>query len=137
LLFITFLSVLTAKQTLFLLNTVFTIKLTLFRVIHLGCKVANKHRPFLLSIDDLHAKASLRRHDQYKTIFITPDRTKLECEKNKKAVEELKKRHANGEKGLTVCNGYVVARQPQINTNIVLTSQNSAERSAEFFLMTL
>jgi len=68
----------------------------------------------------------LRRHDQYKTIFITPDRTKLECKKNKKAVEELKQRRANSEKGLMVCNGYVVAGQPQINTNIVLTSQNSA-----------
>jgi len=60
----------------------------------------------------LHAKASilqhshlLRRHDQYKTIFIIPDRTKFEYEKNKKAVEELKKRHANGEKGLMVPNG--------------------------------
>ena len=51
---------------------------------------------------------------------------KLEHEKNKKAVEELKKRRANGEKGLMVRNGHVVAWQPQINTSIVLTSHNSA-----------
>ena len=51
---------------------------------------------------------------------------KLEREKNKKAIEELKKKRANGEKGVMVRNGHVVARQPQINTNIVLTSQNSA-----------
>ena len=37
----------------------------------------------------------------------------LNMKKNKKAVEELKKRHTNGEKGLMVHNGYVVARQPQ------------------------
>jgi len=51
---------------------------------------------------------------------------KLEHEKNKKAVEELKKRRANGEKGLMVRNGHVVVWQPQINTSIVLTSHNSA-----------
>jgi len=48
-------------------------------------------------------------------VFITPDRTKLEREKNEKAVEELKRRRANGEKGLMIWNGHVVARQLQFS----------------------
>jgi len=40
---------------------------------------------------------------------------KLEREKNKKAVEELKRRRANDEKDLIIWNGHVVARQLQLS----------------------
>jgi len=104
-----------------LLNAVFTLKITPSKVIRLGGKTPNKHRPLLLSIDDLDVKASivsrshlLRQHDRYKSVFIVPDRTKLEREKHKRVVEELKRRRTNGEKGLIIRNGHIVIRQPQM-----------------------
>jgi len=39
----------------------------------------------------------LKRHEQYNSIYIVPDRTKLERIKHKRVVEELKRRKANGE----------------------------------------
>jgi len=89
---------------------------TPFKIVCLGGKTTNKDRPLLLSIDDLDIKASIPLcvHISYnvtintrQSLLATHDRTKLECEKNKKAVEELKGRHANGEKGLIMQSEHV------------------------------
>ena len=55
----------------------------------------------------------LRHHEQYKIVFIVPDRTKLERIKHKKAVDELRQRCNKGETGLLIRNGIVIKRQPR------------------------
>ena len=42
----------------------------------------------------------LKKHDDFKNVFIAPDRSKLERIKHKKAVDELKQRRAKGETAL-------------------------------------
>jgi len=44
-------------------------------------------------------------------VNIVPDRTKFECIKHKKAVDELLQRHTKGESGLIIRNGIVTVRQ--------------------------
>jgi len=71
---------------------VFNLDLSILKSVRLGPKINNKHRPLLLTVEDLEDKIYLishshflRRHDQYKSIFIPPDRTKLERLKHKKS----------------------------------------------------
>ena len=45
-------------------------------------------------------------------VFIVPDRSKLECIKHKKAVDELRQWRAKGETTLMIRNGVVVRRKP-------------------------
>jgi len=101
---------LTADIELFkaLSNTVFKLDLDVAKAIRLGLKVPNKHRPLLLTIEDVDDKTYmlshshfLKRHEQFNSIYIVPDRTKLE---HKRVVEELKKRKANGEVYLIIRN---------------------------------
>ena len=69
------------------------------RVIRLGRKIKEKHRPLLVSFENMDDKAVvvsrsylLHHNEQYKTVFIAPDRTKLEQEKHKRLIAELKER---------------------------------------------
>ena len=59
-----------------------------------------------------------------------PDRTKLECIEQKKAVDdhELRQRHAKGETGLLIRDGVVLKRQLCLSPSS--TSQNSNQSSA-------
>jgi len=50
-------------------------------------------------------------------VYIVPDRTKLECNKHKKAVDELQQRRAKGESCLIICNGIVTVRQAHPSSN--------------------
>jgi len=50
----------------------------------------------------------LHRHHQFKSIFIVPDRTKVELEKHKKLVSELKQ--SEGETNLMIKNGNIIVR---------------------------
>ena len=45
---------------------------------------------------------------QFQKVFVTPDRTQLECEKHKRLVTELKKRRFEGESGLIIKNGAII-----------------------------
>jgi len=61
----------------------------------------------------------LRHHDQYKSVFIAPDR--VEQDKHKRTVEDLKRRHTNGKTGLIIRNG---VKQPSSTRSSV--DQNSS-----------
>ena len=94
---------------------VFKLDLSILKAVRLGSKNTNKHRPLLLTIEELDDKNYLisyshflRHHEQYKSIFIAPDRTKLERIKHKKAVDELRQRRAKGETGLIIRNDVVL-----------------------------
>ena len=82
---------------------VFKLDLGIVKAVHLGPKIANKHRPLLLTVNELNDKNYLishshflRRHEKFNKVFVVPDRTKLERLKHKNAVEELKQRCAKG-----------------------------------------
>ena len=57
-----------------------------------------------------------------------PDRTKLECIKHKKAVDELRQRRTKGETSLLIRDGVVLKRQLYLSPSS--TSQNSNQSSA-------
>ena len=84
-------------------NSVFKHNGNVNRMLRLGKKVPNKHRPLLLGFENyehkglLLSRAHLLRHsDQYNDVFIAPDRTKFEREKYRKLVVELKERRSIG-----------------------------------------
>ena len=90
------------------------------KVIRLGKRFEDKCRPLLVGVEDLSHKTtvlarapSLRHHTQYKDIYIAPDLTKFQREKNRKLVNELKHRKANGENNLVISNGTIVPRKPR------------------------
>ena len=87
------------------------------KILRLGKKVPNKHRPLLLGFEHYEDKGLLfcrthllQHNDQYNDVFIVPDRTKFEREKHKKLVVKLKERQTKGESGLIIQNSAVVAR---------------------------
>ena len=51
------------------------------------------------------------------SIYIAPDRTKLERAKHRKLVEELKDRRSKGETSLVIRNGTIVQKQPNCNNS--------------------
>jgi len=119
---------------------VFKLDLSILKAARLGPKNTNKHRPLLLTVEELDDKNYLishshflRHHEQYKTVFIVPDRTKLERMKHKKAVDELRQRRTKGETGLIIRNGIVMKRQPRSNVpnshQSVSSSHNSDQSS--------
>ena len=87
-------------------SSVFNCNVKISKVLRLGKKIANKHRPLLLGFEHYDDKVLilshahlLRHNDQYSDVFIVPDRTKFEREKHKKLVAELKERRTKGESG--------------------------------------
>ena len=82
-----------------LLETAYGLKCPINRVICLGRRIENKHRPLLVCFECIDDKAIvvsrsylLCHHDQFKKVFVVLDRTKIECEKHKRLVTELKKK---------------------------------------------
>ena len=53
----------------------------------------------------------LRRHSQFKNIYVSSDMTKFQRQKHKKLVQELKKRRERGERNLIILNGEIVMRR--------------------------
>ena len=49
-------------------------------------------------------------NEQYKTVFIASDGTKLEQEKHKRLVAELKEKISEGEENLIIRNGQITVR---------------------------
>ena len=113
-------------------SSVFNCNVKISKVLCLGKKIANKHRPLLLGFEHYGDKVSILSHtyllchnDQYSDVFIVPDRTKFEREKHKKLVAERKERHTKGESSLIIRNGAIVARPPwpgsNSTTNVTIT----------------
>ena len=78
----------------------------------------DKTRPLLIVLDDLSHKEFivshsyyLRRHSQYKNIYVSTDMTKFQRDKHRKLVQELKQRRERGEKNLIILNGEIVLRR--------------------------
>ena len=95
-------------------DTVFKLDLDVTKAIRLGPKIPNKHRPLLLTVEDVDDKTFmlshshfLKRHEQYNKVYLVPDRTRLERAKHKRVVDELKQRKANGETNLIIRNGII------------------------------
>ena len=117
---------------------VFKLDLSIVKSVRLGPKITNKHRPLLLTVEELDDKNYLishshflRRHDQYKNIFIAPDRTKLERLKHKKAVDELRERRAKGESGLLIRNGVVIKRHLRPSASASHSSDAPTSQSSD------
>jgi len=73
---------------------VFKLDISILKAVRLGPNITSKHRPLLLTVEDINDKQYLlshphflRRHEQYNKIFIVPDRTKLERIKHKGVVD--------------------------------------------------
>ena len=111
-----------------LFSTVFNVKVQSTRTVRLGRRNDSKARPLLVCFEDavvrgkiLSQSGRLRKHEQFKNTYISPDRTKLEREKHQKLVTELKRRRSNGEQNLVIRNNTIVTitrrSQPFNNTD--------------------
>ena len=114
-------------------DTVFKLDLDVTKAIRLGPKIPNKHRPLLLTVEDVDDKTFmlshshfLKRHEQYNKVYLVPDRTRLERAKHKRVVDELKQRKANGETNLIIRNGIISQRQPRVNIIAETTNTQQA-----------
>ena len=101
-----------------LCKRIFDINVNVTKILRLGKHVENRARPLLVVVDDLSHKEFLvshsyylRRHSEYKDVYITTDMTKYQREKHRKLVQELKQRREKGEKGLMILNGEIVLRR--------------------------
>jgi len=100
-------------------QVVFSEQFAVSKVIRLGKRSEDKdrHRPLLVGLNQESNKVSLlvnssklRRHDMYKNVYLSPDRTKFERLKYKKLVEELKERRSKGETNLIIRNNTIISR---------------------------
>lgn len=112
-----------------LCKTVYSEEFAVNKILRMGRRIENKHRPLLVVFKHetdksflLTNSARLRKHDVYKTVYFSPDRTKFERLKHKKLVEELKQRKAKGETNLMIRNNAIVNRRT--NTSSVATPNN-------------
>ena len=81
--------------------TVFCIKVAIIKLIRLGKRQDNKARPFLITMENLHDEEIaisnsylLHHYELYKTIYISPDKTKYQRNRPKQLVEELKRQES-------------------------------------------
>ena len=81
------------------LQIVFDMGIKITKILQLGKPNEGNTRPYLIVLDNLSHKELivshsnyLRRHSQYKNIYIWTDMTKFQCDKPWKLVQELKQR---------------------------------------------
>jgi len=93
---------------------VFGIDVKLNKTTRLGRKI---DRPLLVCLDDasvrdviLYQTGKLRKFEQHKNVYISPDRTKFKRQKHQKLVQELKRRRESGEQNLVICNNSIVTQ---------------------------
>ena len=107
-------------SALSLIKSVYNLESPITRVdqVHLGKKdyYKDKHRPLLVCFENVDDKAVvlsqaylLHQKEQFKMVFVAPDRTKLKREKHQRLVAELKERKSKGE-NLMIRNGQIIAR---------------------------
>lgn len=113
-----------------LCNTVFGIKVGIVKSLRLGKKQDNKSRPFLITMESLQHKEMitansyfLRRHELYKSVFISPDMTKYQRGKRKELVEELKRRRIK-EPNLVIRDGVIITRATRSGQVVNQTDRN-------------
>lgn len=99
------------------------------KLFRLGRKAQNRHRPLLVRFDSendrqsiLSAAPRLRLSDEFKQVYIVNDKTKVERERHKQVIIELKRRRSNGETNIFVRNGNIVSGRPHTEP----MQQNSA-----------
>ena len=102
-----------------LCSSVYGCSFSVAKSLRLG-KKTEKCRPLLISLckeedkfELLSRSFLLRRNESYKNVFLAPDRTKLEREKHKSLVSELRARRTRGESGLVIRNGNIVKVKSQ------------------------
>jgi len=83
-------------------------------VVRLGKRIPDKHRLMKVTVDSVSSKIQalrnakrLRNTQHWKEVFVTPDMTPKEREKNKALREELKRRRDDGEEHLVIRNGEI------------------------------
>ena len=110
------------KKFLKFLSSCFFKEFPVNKIIRLGKHIENndRHRPVLVVLQDesnktflLTNSSKLHQHDSYKSVYLSPDRTKFERLKYKKLVEELKERRSKGETNLIIRNNAIIARPSQ------------------------
>ena len=109
------------------------------KLFRLGRKIDNKYRPLLVGLSSeadkqnlLSAAPHLRSSKEFKQVYINTDMTKLEREKHRKVVAELKRRRSSGESNLIIRNGTIVSRRSppdtmQVNSEAVHSSAQTSE----------
>ena len=118
------------------IKSVFDLDVNLTKVACLGRRNESKPRPLLISHEDVLARGSilfqsgkLHNFDQHKNVYIAPDRTKMEREKHRKLVDELKRRRSSGEQNLVIRNGVIVSiirrHQSSVPSNPSTSNQHS------------
>jgi len=114
-----------------LFSTVFNVEVQLMRTVRLGKRNDSKARPLLVCLNDavvrgtiLSQSGRLRKHEQFKNTYISPDRTKMEREKQQKLVTELKRRRLNGEKNLVIRNNTIITITRRSQTSTITDSNN-------------
>ena len=105
------------KNHLFLCSTVFDLNVEVDKVLRLGRRLEEKHRPLLVRLTSecdkyavLFQAPHLRFHDQYKRVFISQS----ERVKHKSLVQKLKSRRAKGERNLMIRNGSIIVRYTRV-----------------------
>ena len=84
----------------------------------MGRRIEHKYRPLLVCFECIDNKAVvvsrsylLCYHDQYKKVFVVPDRTKIERDEQKRLVTKLKKGNLRVKlHGLMIKNGKIIVR---------------------------
>jgi len=99
-------------------KTVFDMGVKATKILRLGKPTEENKRPLLIVLDNFSHKEFivshsyyLRRHSQYKNIYVSMDMAKFQREKHKKLVQDLKQRRERGEKGLMILNGEIVLKR--------------------------
>ena len=124
----TMLSINLTHQRLKNYSTPFLVMMLMYLVSHLRHKNESKSRPLLISFDDVVARGTFLSHpgklcnfDQYKNVYLAPDRTKMDQEKHQKLVSELRHRRSNSEQNLAIHNCVIVSvtchPQPSVSNN--------------------
>ena len=97
-------------------KTAFSLDVNVTKVARLGKKSDDKFRPLLVGLDSIDTKHTilvnsprLKTIEGYTDIFISPDLTKAEKEKQRELRVELKRRREAGETGLVIRGGSIVS----------------------------
>jgi len=104
-------------------KTIFSEEFAVTKVLRMGKRIENTHRPLLNVLKHemdksflLSNSAKLHQHEAYKAVYFSPYRTKFERVKYKKLVDELKRRKANGETNLIIRNNAIVNRRTRVQS---------------------
>ena len=98
------------------------------KCIRLGKLSQTRVRPVLITVPSVNARnailrnaSSLRKSENFKNVYISPDMTVKECEEAKQLRAELQRRRSQGERNLVIRRGKIITNirnpPPASNTN--------------------